>query len=169
MRLGSNALPHFFFVMMGSGVRILLAAPYFPTGSGGFSTTAESFFSEGRYEPSSAWFALIVGRECSCPHVRSLQRGCFSALPWRAPKAIDIEEASTEETASVLGIRPQTVKTRLHRARRRLRDALGEQIGSVLKDAFPFERDRCDRLVERLINQVSLPPLNRSQAGAQGR
>jgi RNA polymerase sigma-70 factor, ECF subfamily len=81
----------------------------------------------------------------------------------------DIEEASTEETASVLGIRPQTVKTRLHRARRRLRDALGEQIGSALKDAFPFERDRCDRLVERLINQVSLPPLSRSQAGAQGR
>ena len=31
----------------------------------------------------------------------------------------DIEEASTEETASVLGIRPQTVKTKLHRARRR--------------------------------------------------
>jgi RNA polymerase sigma-70 factor, ECF subfamily len=78
----------------------------------------------------------------------------------------DIEEASTEETASVLGIRPQTVKTRLHRARRRLRDALGEQIGSALKDAFPFERDRCDRLVERSITQVGLPPLNRSQAGA---
>jgi RNA polymerase sigma-70 factor, ECF subfamily len=78
----------------------------------------------------------------------------------------DIEEASTEETASVLGIRPQTVKTRLHRARRKLRDALGEQIGAALKDAFPFERDRCDRLVERLINQVGLPPLNRSQAGA---
>jgi RNA polymerase sigma-70 factor, ECF subfamily len=80
----------------------------------------------------------------------------------------DIEEASTEETASVLGIRPQTVKTRLHRARRKLRDALGEQIGAALKDAFPFERDRCDRLVERLINQVGLPPL-RSQAGAHGR
>jgi RNA polymerase sigma-70 factor (ECF subfamily) len=69
-----------------------------------------------------------------------------------------IEEASTEETASVLRIRPQTVKTRLHRARRMLRDALGEQIGAALKDAFPFERDRCDRLVERLINQLGLPP-----------
>ena len=48
----------------------------------------------------------------------------------------DIEEASTEETASVLGIRQQTVKTRLHRARRMLRAALGENIGAALKDAF---------------------------------
>ena len=76
-------------------------------------------------------------------------------------------EASTEETASVLGIRPQTVKTRLHRARRRLREALGEEIGSALKEAFPFEGDRCDRLVQRLTNQVGLPPLNQSQAGTR--
>ena len=66
----------------------------------------------------------------------------------------DIEEASTEETASVLGLHPQTVKTRLHRARRRLRDALGEQIGIALKDAFPFERARCDRLVKRVLDQL---------------
>jgi RNA polymerase sigma-70 factor (ECF subfamily) len=48
----------------------------------------------------------------------------------------DVEEASTEETAFVLGIRPQTVKTRLHRARRMLRDALGDQIGIALKVRF---------------------------------
>jgi RNA polymerase sigma-70 factor (ECF subfamily) len=55
----------------------------------------------------------------------------------------DVEEASTEETAFVLGIRQQTVKTRLHRARRMLREALGDQIGiapqgcvSVRKDAM---------------------------------
>lgn len=66
----------------------------------------------------------------------------------------DVEEASTEETAFVLGIRQQTVKTRLHRARRMLRDALGDQIGIALKDAFPFERARCDRLVERVLSQL---------------
>jgi len=66
----------------------------------------------------------------------------------------DVEEASTEETAFVLGIRQQTVKTRLHRARRMLRDALGDQIGIALKDAFPFERTRCDRLVERVLGQL---------------
>jgi RNA polymerase sigma-70 factor, ECF subfamily len=66
----------------------------------------------------------------------------------------DIEEASTEETASALGLQPQTVKTRLHRARRLLRGALGEQIGLALKDAFPFERARCDHLVERVLGQL---------------
>jgi RNA polymerase sigma-70 factor, ECF subfamily len=48
----------------------------------------------------------------------------------------DIEEASTEETASVLGIRPQTVKTRLHRARRRLRDALASKSRQFSKMLF---------------------------------
>jgi RNA polymerase sigma-70 factor, ECF subfamily len=69
----------------------------------------------------------------------------------------DVEDASTEETATVLGIRQQTVKTRLHRARRMLREALGEQIGAALKDAFPFERARCDRLVERVLGQLGFP------------
>jgi RNA polymerase sigma-70 factor, ECF subfamily len=66
----------------------------------------------------------------------------------------DIEEASTEQTASALGLQPQTVKTRLHRARRLLREALGEQIGITLKDAFPFEGARCDRLVEGVLGQL---------------
>lgn len=66
----------------------------------------------------------------------------------------DIEEASTEETASVLGIRPPTVKTRLHRARRMLREALGEQVGAALKDAFPFDKPRCDRLVKKVLDQL---------------
>jgi len=69
----------------------------------------------------------------------------------------DIEEASTEETASVLGIRQQTVKTRLHRARRMLRAALGENIGAALKDAFPFDRPRCDRLVKKVLDQLGFP------------
>ena len=69
----------------------------------------------------------------------------------------EVEGASTQETASALGILPQTVKTRLHRARRLLRDALGEQVRASLKDVFPFERPRCDRLVGRLLNQLGLP------------
>ena len=38
----------------------------------------------------------------------------------------DIEEMSVEATASQLGLRPETVKTRLHRARRLLRRASTE-------------------------------------------
>ena len=51
-----------------------------------------------------------------------------------------IEGLSIEETASLLGMRPETVKTRLHRARSLVRKRLDEQIGPVLLDAFPVRR-----------------------------
>jgi RNA polymerase sigma-70 factor (ECF subfamily) len=66
----------------------------------------------------------------------------------------EVEEASVDETANVLGIKPETVRTRLHRARRMLRDSLGEQFAAVLKDVFPFERPRCDALVRKLLIEV---------------
>ena len=69
----------------------------------------------------------------------------------------DIEEATTAETATLLGIRQQTVKTRLHRARRMLRAALGEHNGTALKDAFPFDKPRCDRLVKKVLDQLGFP------------
>ena len=67
----------------------------------------------------------------------------------------DVEEASIDETATVLGIKPETVRTRLHRARRILRNSLGEQFAAVLKDVFPFERPRCDALVRKLLIKAS--------------
>jgi RNA polymerase sigma-70 factor, ECF subfamily len=67
----------------------------------------------------------------------------------------DVEEASVDETANVLGIKPETVRTRLHRARHMLRDRLGEQFAAVLNDVFPFERPRCDALVRKLLLEVS--------------
>ncbi len=66
----------------------------------------------------------------------------------------DVEEFSIADTAKLLGIREETVKTRLHRARRMLRESLGEQLKSALKDIFPFEKPRCDALVQRLLGQV---------------
>ena len=46
----------------------------------------------------------------------------------------DVEELSIEETAAQLDIRPETVKTRLHRARKLLRQHLDAKLASVLKD-----------------------------------
>lgn len=66
----------------------------------------------------------------------------------------DVEELGTADTAKHLGIREGTVKTRLHRARRMLRESLGEQLASALKDVFPFEKPRCDALVKRLMDQL---------------
>lgn len=69
----------------------------------------------------------------------------------------DVEEVSTKNTAQLLGLREETVKTRLHRARRILRETLGEQFAAALKDVFPFERPRCDELVRRVLAALKLP------------
>src|SRR5581483_9433686 len=62
-----------------------------------------------------------------------------------------VEEMSVEETAALLDLKPETVKTRLHRARALLRDVLSAEIGSVLGDSFPFGSLRCERLGERVV------------------
>lgn len=49
----------------------------------------------------------------------------------------DVEELSIEETAALLAIRPETVKTRLHRARRLLRQSLDTEMATTLKGS-PF-------------------------------
>ena len=44
---------------------------------------------------------------------------------------------------SQLNIRLRPLATRLHRARRLLREHLDERLAAVLKDTFPFEGARC--------------------------
>jgi RNA polymerase sigma-70 factor (ECF subfamily) len=67
-----------------------------------------------------------------------------------------IEEMSVEETAELFGLRPETVKTRLHRARALLKDALKKHIDSALTDAFPFEGQRCDRMTSAVLQRFGL-------------
>ena len=63
----------------------------------------------------------------------------------------EIEELDVAETASFLGIKPETVKTRLFRARRLIREALSERIAPALADVFPFDGQRCTNLADRVI------------------
>ena len=65
-----------------------------------------------------------------------------------------IEGMSVEETADLLGLRPETVKTRLHRARRLVREQLDKQIGPVLMDAFPFAGRRCERMTNAVMQRL---------------
>ena len=67
----------------------------------------------------------------------------------------DVEEMSIEETAFHLGIRPQTVKTRLHRARRLLRQSLDGELASTLKEMFPFAGVRCARITEAVLSRLT--------------
>ena len=65
-----------------------------------------------------------------------------------------IEGMSVEETSELLGIKPETIKTRLHRARQLVRDQLEKEIGPVLMDAFPFDGRRCERLTEAVMKKL---------------
>ena len=65
-----------------------------------------------------------------------------------------IEGLSIEETADLLAVRPETVKTRLHRARTLVRKALEDEIGPVLLDAFPFAGRRCERLTQAVMRRL---------------
>lgn len=66
----------------------------------------------------------------------------------------DIEGLSTEAVGEHLTLRPETVRSRLHRARRLLRADIEKVISSGFTDLFPFAGKRCadmaDRVVERL-------------------
>lgn len=63
----------------------------------------------------------------------------------------DIDDCSIEETAANLDIKPETVKTRLHRARRLLRQALDAQLASTMGEAFPFLGARCGRITQAVL------------------
>ncbi|CDX27926.1 RNA polymerase subunit sigma [Mesorhizobium sp. LCM 4577] len=69
-----------------------------------------------------------------------------------------IEGLSIEETADLLGVKPETVKTRLHRARALVRKALDDEIGPVLLDAFPFAGRRCERLTQAVMRRLGFEP-----------
>jgi len=71
----------------------------------------------------------------------------------------DIEEMSVEETASHLGLRPETVKTRLHRARRLLRQSLDRTLSSAVNDVFPCAGARCSRITRTVLERLDLPDL----------
>ena len=63
----------------------------------------------------------------------------------------EVEGLSVEETATVLRISKETVKTRLLRARRRLQQELDPELRDALHGAFPFAGADCDRLAERVL------------------
>ncbi|HEX2832605.1 MAG TPA: RNA polymerase sigma factor [Thermoanaerobaculia bacterium] len=67
----------------------------------------------------------------------------------------EVEGLSTEETAACLEVSADVVKTRLHRARTMLRDAVDRRAGAGLHSIFSFGASRCDRVVARVMEEIS--------------
>jgi RNA polymerase sigma-70 factor (ECF subfamily) len=96
-------------------------------------------------------------RQAFTGELRALIESAIEALPehYRAVFVMrDVEGMSTAESADCLDITEETAKTRLHRARRLLRDALSERAGIASAAAFSFAAPRCDRLVAAVIDQI---------------
>ena len=75
----------------------------------------------------------------------------------------EVEQCTVEETATLPSIRPETVKTRLHRARRLLRASLHGTLG----EAFPFMGQRCARGAEAVMEWLEVertPPRLQARA-----
>lgn len=65
-----------------------------------------------------------------------------------------VEGMSVEETADLFGLKTETVKTRLHRARLLLRESLDNRLGPSLTRTFPFGDSRCAAMTDAVIRRV---------------
>ena len=68
----------------------------------------------------------------------------------------EVEGMTTEETASILDVQTDVIKTRLHRARASLREAIEDRIGEQMQNSYMFGNERCDRVVAAVLARLNL-------------
>ncbi|MBB2830775.1 UNVERIFIED_ORG: RNA polymerase sigma-70 factor (ECF subfamily) [Rhizobium esperanzae] len=92
--------------------------------------------------------------ELSRSQARQLLEQAVDELPddFRAIFVLrDVEGMSTDEAASYLGIRPETAKTRLHRARKMMRQSIEKRLSGAFSALFPFDGARCAFMADRVV------------------
>jgi RNA polymerase sigma-70 factor (ECF subfamily) len=90
-------------------------------------------------------------------HARRLLEHAIDALPetFRTVFVLRVvEQLSINETAACLDLNSATVKTRLHRAQRRLRTDLSRRLQREQLNVFQFDGARCDRIVAAVITRA---------------
>jgi RNA polymerase sigma-70 factor (ECF subfamily) len=95
---------------------------------------------------------LAFGRELGAlleAAVDDLPDGCREVFVLR-----EIQGMSTSETAAVLGVSDDAVKTRLSRAKATLRRDLLDRAGLSAPYTFPFHQSRCDRVVAAVFARI---------------
>lgn len=100
-------------------------------------------------------------RLAASAELRHLMEQAIAELPseFRAVFLLrEVEGLSVTETASSLSIREATVKTRLHRARRQLRRALGGRIELLMPSLHEFGGRRCDGMVRSVLDALRPRP-----------
>lgn len=103
--------------------------------------------------------ALDPEREAARAETRRMLERAVDGLP-EAFRLVfilrEVQELTIEETAESLGLKPATVKTRLFRARKLLRERLDEQLGQAVTGAFPFLGRRCERITAAVLARLGL-------------
>jgi RNA polymerase sigma-70 factor, ECF subfamily len=66
----------------------------------------------------------------------------------------EVEDMTVDETATALGIPAATVRSRLFRAKARLRESLAEELDMATQDVFGFDGERCDRIVAAVLARI---------------
>ena len=112
-------------------------------------------------EPDTSQVLAFPGRKPETPDValarteiRDLLKRAVSDLPpdMRLPFLLHHSEGmSIGEIARDLALNPITVKTRLFRARRRLRQSLEQQVQGGFDAIFPFDGARCRGMADRVV------------------
>ena len=67
-----------------------------------------------------------------------------------------IQQLNVKETANSLDIKEATVKTRFHRARNLMQEALNRQMDAAGLHAFKFAGQRCDIIVETVLKRLGV-------------
>src|SRR5262249_59432694 len=107
--------------------------------------------------------------EAARSHVRRVLEEAVDGLPEAFRMVFilrDVEGMSIEETAGHLTIRPETVKTRLHQARRLIREAIEKRLSASFRELYPFDGARCAHMPDPLTDPLKLPPSNPNYSAA---
>ena len=76
----------------------------------------------------------------------------------------EVEELTIEEVARCLGVPEATVRTRLFRAKARLRESIASEIDVAAQDVFAFAGSRCDRIVHAVLTRIADHPVVPSES-----
>jgi len=89
--------------------------------------------------------------------LRSLLEASIDELPDGLRQVLMLREVdglNTAETAEILGVTEDVVKTRLSRSRAALRHQLAERAGILAPETFRFPQPRCDRVVAGVFARI---------------
>ena len=102
--------------------------------------------------------SLSPEEQTSASELRNALEAAILAIPQQYRLVLmmrDVEQMNTFETASALELTAENVKVRLHRARALVRKELFARAGAEAPSVFGFMGVRCDRVVARVLDEIS--------------